>query len=140
MRSRTLTEPGIPAYEQEVLWTQPRLRNDGTGAKWEYEIMMGDGTVQHCSVSPNTRKKLWIPMAGADGTVAWHRLASLSTVSRVMARCQLMESPLAPRSTAIPQHKIASYPQEWREGACSGKYSFIPSYQGWRQGDQPEFA
>ena len=44
-RSRTLTEPGIPAYEQEVLWTQPRLHNDGTGAKWEYEITMGDGTV-----------------------------------------------------------------------------------------------
>ena len=51
-----------------------------------------------------------------------------------------MESPLAPRSTAIPQHEIASYPQEWREGTRSGKYSFIPSYQGWHRGGLPEFA
>ena len=79
-------------------------------------------------------------MAGTDGTIAGHRPASPSTVSRVMARCQLMESPLAPRSTAIPQHKIVSYPQEWHEGAHSGKYSFIPSYQGWCRGDLPEFA
>ena len=79
-------------------------------------------------------------MAGPDGTVTGHRPASPSMVSRVMARRQLMESPLAPRSTAIPQHEIASYPREWREGARSGKYSFIPSYQGWRQGDQPELA
>ena len=57
-RSQTLTEPGIPAYEQEVLQTQPRLRNDGTGAKWEYEIMMGDGTVRRRSVSPNTHNEL----------------------------------------------------------------------------------
>ena len=28
--------------------------------------------------------------------------------------------------------KIASYPREWRNGVCSGKYSYIPSYQGWR--------
>ena len=70
--------------------------------------------------------------------LARHCPASPTTVSRVMAHCQLMESPLAPRSTAIPQHEIASYPQEWCEGACSGKYSFIPSYQGWRRGDQPQ--
>ena len=101
---------------------------------------MGDGMVRQWSVSPYTHEKLWIPMAGADGTVARHRPASPSTVSRVMARRQLMESPLAPRSTAIPQHEIASYPQEWHEGARSGKYSFIPSYQGWRRGDLPEFA
>ena len=44
-RSWTLTEPGIPASEQEVSWTQPKLRNDGTGARWEYEITMGDRTV-----------------------------------------------------------------------------------------------
>ena len=79
-------------------------------------------------------------MAGTDGTIAWHRPASPSTVSRVMACRLLMESPLAPRSMAIPRHEIASYPQEWREGARSGKYSFIPSYQGWRGGDLPEFA
>ena len=50
-----------------------------------------------------------------------------------MAHRQLLESPLAPRSTAIPESEIASYPQEWCEGARSGKYSFIPSYQGWRR-------
>ena len=96
--------------------------------------------VRHHSVSPTTCSELWIPIAGTDGTIARHCPASPSTVSRVMARRQLMESPLAPRSTAIPQHEIASYPQEWHEGACSGKYSFIPSYQGWRWGDQPELA
>ena len=101
---------------------------------------MGDGTIWQRSVSPSTRDRLWIPLAGSDGTVAGHCPASPSTVSRVMARRQLLESPLAPRSTAIPQHEIASYPQEWRDGARSGKYSFIPSYQGWRQGDLPEFA
>ena len=139
-RSRTLMEPGVPASEQEVSWTQPKLRNDGTGARWEYEITMGDGTIWHRSISPSTRNELWIPMAGSDGTIAWHRPASPSTVSRVMAHCQLMESPLAPRSTAIPQHEIASYPQEWREGTRSSKYDFIPSYQGWRWGDQLELA
>ena len=41
---------------------------------------------------------------------------------------------------AIPQHEIASYPQEWRDGARSSKYSFIPSYQGWCDGDLPELA
>ena len=101
---------------------------------------MGDGTIRCCSVSPNTRNNLWIPLAGSDGTIAGHRPASPSMISRVMARRQLLESPLAPRSTAIPQHEIASYPQEWREGARSGKYSYIPSYQGWRRGDQPELA
>ena len=101
---------------------------------------MGDGNVWQQSVSPYTRDRLWIPMAGTDGAIAGHRPASPSTVSRIMARCQLMESPLAPRSTAIPQHEIASYPQEWREGTRSSKYSFIPSYQGWRRGDLPEFA
>ena len=140
MRSRTLTEPGIPTYEQEFSWTQPKLCHDSTGARWEYEITMADGTTRHCSVSPNTCQELWIPITGADGSVVWHRPASPSTVSRVMACCQLMEFPLAPRSTAIPQHEIASYPQEWHEGARSGKYSFIPSYQGWRRGDEPEFA
>ena len=110
------------------------------GARWEYEITMADGTIRQRSVSPNTHNELWIPMAGPDGRMAWHRPASPSTVSKVMARRQLMESPLAPKSTAIPQDEIASYPQEWHEGARSGKYSFIPSYQGWRRGDQPEFA
>ena len=78
-----------------------------------------------------------IPITMSDGNT-WHRPASPRTVdhiveetSRAMARCQALESPLAPRSLAIPQSEIASYPQEWRDGACSSKYSYIPSYQGW---------
>ena len=100
---------------------------------------MADGTTQRRPVSPPTASKLMIPITIADSTIR-HRPASLPTVSRVMARHQALESPLAPRSTAIPPHEIASYPQEWRDGACSSKYSFIPSYQGWRWGDQPELA
>ena len=60
--------------------------------------------------------------------------------SRAAACRQALESPLAPQSSAIPQSKIASYPREWRDGARSGKYSYIPSYQGWRRGEQPELA
>ena len=115
--------------------TLPRFRSDGASARWEYEVTMGDGTIRHRSVSPDTQNRLWIPVAGDDGTIMEHRPASPSTVSRVMARRQLLESLLAPRSTAIPQQEIASYPREWREGARSGKYSYIPSYQGWHQGD-----
>ena len=89
---------------------------------------MADGSIRHWSVSPNTHNGLWVPVAGKDGAVS-HRPASPTTVTRVMARRQLMESPLAPRSTAIPQQEIASYLQEWRDGARSGKYSHIPSYQ-----------
>ena len=90
-------------------------------------------------MSPYTASRLMIPIMVVDGTIR-HCPVSPPTVSRVMARHQLMESPLAPRSMAIPQHEIASYPQEWRDGACSSKYSFIPSYQGWHQGDQLELA
>ena len=60
--------------------------------------------------------------------------------SRAAACRQALESPLAPQSSAIPQSEIASYPREWRDGARSGKYSYIPSYQGWRRGEQPELA
>ena len=60
--------------------------------------------------------------------------------SRAVARCQALESPLAPQSLAIPQSEITSYPREWRDGACSSKYSYIPSYQGWHRGEQPELA
>ena len=100
---------------------------------------MADGTTRQCPVSPYTADRLWIPVTVGDGMIQ-HRPVSPPTVSRVMARHQLMESPLAPRSMAIPQHEIASYPQEWRDGARSRKYSFIPSYQEWCQGDQPELA
>ena len=138
-RSRTLTELGVPASEQEVSKTQPKFLNDSSGARWEYEIMMADGTTWPRPVSPYTADQLRILITVGDGTVGC-RPASPPTVSRVMAHRQLMESSLAPRSMAIPQHEIASYPQEWREGARSGKYSFFPSYQEWCQGDQLELA
>ena len=100
-RSRTLTEPGLPVSEQEVLRTQPVLRRTETGAVWEYEITMGDGTIRQRSVSPYTREKLWVPV----GAGSYHP-ASPDRVSRVMAHRQLMESPLAPRSMAILQQEI----------------------------------
>ena len=58
--------------------------------------------------------------------------------SRAAARRQALESPLAPQTSAIPQSEIASYPREWRNGAHSGKYSYIPSYQGWRWVSNPK--
>ena len=139
MRSQTLTEPGLPVSEQEVSRTQPILRRTDTGAIWEYEITMGDGNIRCRSVSPDTRRELWVPITGEGGSIS-HHPASPNRVSRVMACHQLMESPLAPKSTAIPQQEIASYPREWRDGARSGKYSHIPTYQGWRRGDQPVLA
>ena len=59
---------------------------------------------------------------------------------RILARCQALESPTVPQSSAIPQTEIASYPREWRDGAASGKYSHIPTYMGWCRGKQPELA
>ena len=83
-RSQTLTEPGLPASEQEVLKTQPILRRTDTGAVWEYEITMGDGTIRRRSVTPNTRKELWVPVHGRTGSIS-HRPASLNRIGRVMA-------------------------------------------------------
>ena len=45
-RSWTLTELGVPASEQEVSKTQPIFHNDSSGARWEYEITMADGTTR----------------------------------------------------------------------------------------------
>ena len=56
---------------------------------------------------------------------------------RILACRQALES-LMPQPSAIPQTEIASYPQEWRDGARSGKYSYILSYMGWCHGEQPE--
>ena len=132
LRSRTLMEPDHSAScLTEVSKSQPVFHDTDFGARWEYEIMMSDGTVQHHPVSPSTVSQLMIPITMSDGTI-WHRPASPPTVSRAMARHQALESPLAPRSMAIPETEIASYPQEWCDGARSSKYSFIPSYQGWR--------
>ena len=58
--------------------------------------------------------------------------------ARVFARRQALETPTAPHFGAIPDITIASYPQEWHDGAHSGKYCTIPSYMEWRLGVQPE--
>ena len=139
MRLQTLTEPDPSASVNEVSQSQPIFTDTGLGSRWEYEVVMADGTTRRHSVSPPMASKLMIPITVADGTIQ-HHPASPPTVSRVMAHRQALESPLAPRSMAIPQHEIASYPQEWHEGTCSGKYSFIPSYLGWHRGDQLELA
>ena len=72
----------------------------------------------------------------------WSRFHSSSSGiqenPRILAHHQALESPLAPQPSAIPQNEIASYPRKWRDGACSGKYSYIPSYMGWCQGEQLE--
>ena len=138
-RSRTLTEPDPSASVTEVSRSQPIFTDTGLGLRWEYKVVMADGTIRCCPVSPPMASKLMIPIIVVDGTIQ-HHPALPPTVSRVMARRQALESPLAPWSMAIPHHEIASYPQEWHDGTRSGKYSFIPSYQGWRWGDQPELA
>ena len=138
-RSQTLTEPDPSASVTEVSQSQPIFTDTDLGSRWEYEVVMSDGTTQHRPVSPPTASKLMIPITVADGTIR-HRPASPPTVSRVMAHRQTLESPLAPRSTAILETEIASYPQEWHDGACSRKYSFIPSYQGWRHDNLLELA
>ena len=109
---------------------------------------MLDGTTWLCPVSPSTLSKLMTPITMSDGTMRLRPVSpqtvdqllipSQEGISRAMACCQALESPLAPQSLAIPQTEIASYPQEWHDGACSGRYSHIPSYQGWHWGEQPE--
>ena len=107
---------------------------------------MSDGTTHLCPVSLSTVSELMISITMSDGHVQ-HRPASPQTVdrlveetSRAMARRQALESPLAPRTSTIPQNKIASYSQEWHDGTCSSKYSYIPSYQRWHWGEQLELA
>ena len=111
---------------------------------------MSDGTTQLCPVSPLTLNKIMTLITMSDGNTRLRPVSpstfdqlvvpSQEETSRAMARCQALESPLAPQSLAIPQTEIASYPREWRDGARTRRYSHIPSYQGWCQGKQPELA
>ena len=55
-----------------------------------------------------------------------------------MAHCQALDTPSAPHFGPIPSETNTSYPQEWWEGARSGKYSTIPSYVDWCLGVLPE--
>ena len=57
--------------------------------------------------------------------------------ARQLTRRQAIDTPSATRFGAIPA-QTDSYPQEWWEGARSGKYSTILSQMEWRQGILPE--
>ena len=57
--------------------------------------------------------------------------------ARQLARRQAIDTPSAPHFGTIPA-QTDSYPQEWWDGARSGKYSTIPSQMEWRQGMLPE--
>ena len=137
-----LTEPiDTPSHLTEISRSQPVFTDYDFGVQWEYEVMMSDGTTQICPVSPPMFNKLMTPITMLDGTTRLRPVSPLTIdrlipphreeTSRAAARRQALESPLAPQSSAIPQTEIASYPQEWHDGACSGRYSHIPSYQGW---------
>ena len=107
--------------------------------------MISDGTTQLHPVSPLTLDKLMTPIRASEGT-SWLCPVSPLTIdqllfpnqeetSRAMAHCQALASPLAPRSLAIPQTEIASYPEEWHDDTCTRRYSHIPPYQGWHWGE-----
>ena len=63
---------------------------------------MSDRTTQLRPVSPSTVSKLMIPITMSDGTTRHHPASSLTVdrlmteTSRALARCQALESPLAP--------------------------------------------
>ena len=129
-RSQTLTEEGNPLTGQPVTPNTydfdaiRRIAEESTKAYYKarvQELLICRGLIppaQQSSADPDTEAES----------------------SRVAACREALESPLAPRSLAISESEIASYPREWRDGARSGKYSYIPSYQGWRRGEQLELA
>ena len=57
--------------------------------------------------------------------------------ARELACGQAIDTPSHLRFGAIPA-QMDTYPQEWWEGARSGKYGTIPSQYEWRQGVLPE--
>ena len=79
---------------------------------------MSDGTTQLCPVSPLTLNKLMTLITMSDGNTRLRPVSpstfdqlvvpSQEETSRAMARCQALESPLAPQSLAIPQTEICS--------------------------------
>ena len=129
LRSQTLTEQvKSPPHEREAC--------DNSGYYWDWLVTMSDGTTQVQPVSPVTFGNL--VHAATSGEPA--EVSSIPENPRILARHQALESPTVPQSSAIPQTEIASYQREWHDGACSGKYSYIPSYMGWRRGEQLELA
>ena len=139
-RSQTLTEEGNP-FTPSVHTPRPWMPHEhytprqGTLIQGDYpqEWIEGRNSGKYLDTPwYNGWKRGEQPILNPD----WVEPESL----RAAARREALDSPLAPRSSAIPQEEIASYPREWHDGARSGKYSYIPSYQGWRRGEQPELA
>ena len=150
-RSQTLTEQvATSSHLTEKSRSQPVFADYEFGARWEYEVTMSDGTTWLRPVPPPILNKLMMPIVTLDGATRFHPVSPLTLdrlipphqeeTSRAAARRQALESPLAPQTSAIPQSEIASYPREWCDGACTRRYSHIPSYQGWHWGEQPELA
>ena len=140
-RSHTLTEEGNPfAYErglfpstpaQPVTPYTPRL---GVPTLNDYprEWMEGFCSGKYTDIPFYDEWKRGRKPVLAQPEQAPSRLFEAEVENPRAEACrQVLESPLAPQSLAIPQSKIASYPREWHDGARSGKYSDIPSYQGW---------
>ena len=120
-RSQTLTEQ---------LKSPPRLLEhaDGSGFYWDWIVTMSNGTTQVQPVSPETFGDL----VHTKTNRAPAEVSSIPENPRILACRQALESPTVPRSSAVPSTTIASYLREWHDGTCSSKYSYIPSYQGWR--------
>ena len=57
--------------------------------------------------------------------------------ARLEAWRQALCSPTSHHCGAIPPEQIASYPQEWLDGLSLGCYTYIPTYQEWRDGVLP---
>ena len=112
----------------EQFRSPPRLTEalDGSGAYWDWVVMMSDGTTRVRPVSP----------VALDEHLCTIYVENL----RVLACRQALESLTLPQPLAIPQHEIASYQRNLCDDARSGKYSYIPSYMGWHQGEQLELA
>ena len=113
-RSQTLTE---------LVKSPPR---DGSGYYWDQIVTMSNGTTRVRPVSPVTFGNLVRTTTGREPA----KVSSIPENPRILAHRQALESPTVPQSSAIPQTEIASYPREWHDGACSSKYSYIPSYMG----------
>ena len=121
LRSQTLTEQvKSPPHEREA--------HDSSGFYWDWIVTMLDNTTQVQPVSPVTFGDLICTMTGREPA----KVSSVPENPRILACHQALESPTVPQSSAIPQTEIASYPREWRDGTCSGNYSYIPSHMGWR--------
>ena len=110
----------------------PRMSEhcDSSGFYWDRIVTMSDGTTRVRPVSPVTFNKLVCIEIGRARAPA--KISSVPENPRILAQCQALEFPTVPQSLAIPQTEIASYPRKWRDSTCSGKYSYIPSYMGWR--------